>query len=81
MFAQMPPEWKDAYEAGIFTEFMEQRAPGHTVLDDKIYRKGLRGLQADIDRQLAALDFLQRPARPTTSSRSCAAMRDRAPTP
>lgn len=58
MFEQLPREWKDAYEAGVFTEFMEQRAPGHTVADDKIYRKGLAGLQADIDRQLASLDFL-----------------------
>ena len=58
MFQQLPEEWKNAYEAGIFTEFMEQRAPGHTVADDKIYRKGLSGLQADIDRELASLDFL-----------------------
>ncbi len=58
MFEQLPQEWKDAYEAGVFTEFMEQRAPGHTVADDKIYRKGLAGLQADIDRQLGSLDFL-----------------------
>jgi len=58
MFEQLPEEWKNAYEAGIFTEFMEQRAPGHTVADDKIYRKGLGGLQADVDRELASLDFL-----------------------
>jgi formate C-acetyltransferase len=58
MFEQLPQEWKDAYEAGVFTEFMEQRAPGHTVADDKIYRKGLAGLQADIDRQIGSLDFL-----------------------
>src|SRR5512137_2911470 len=31
MFAELPEEWKAAYEAGMFTEFMEQRAPGHTV--------------------------------------------------
>jgi pyruvate-formate lyase len=42
IFREMTDEWKAAYEAGIFTEFMEQRAPGHTVLDDKIYRKGMR---------------------------------------
>jgi len=36
IFAALPPEWIAAYEAGVFTEFMEQRAPGHTVLDDKI---------------------------------------------
>ena len=41
IFAAMTPEWLTAYGAGVFTEFMEQRAPGHTVLDDKIYRKGL----------------------------------------
>jgi formate C-acetyltransferase len=55
---EMTGEWKAAYEAGIFTEFMEQRAPGHTVLDDKIYHKGMLDFQADIDRRLSALDFL-----------------------
>jgi len=39
LFREMTDEWKAAYEAGIFTEFMEQRSPGHTVLDDKIYHK------------------------------------------
>jgi trans-4-hydroxy-L-proline dehydratase len=58
MFQELPDPWKHAYEAGVFTEFMEQRAPGHTVADDKIYAKGLAGLQADIDRELAALDDL-----------------------
>jgi formate C-acetyltransferase len=57
IFAGMTPEWKDAYTAGIFTEFMEQRAPGHTVLGDVIYRKGLLDLQADIDAALERLDW------------------------
>ncbi len=57
LFAEMTDEWLAAYEAGIFTEFMEQRAPGHTVLDDKIYRRGLRDFQADIDAGLAKLDY------------------------
>jgi len=61
IFAQMTPEWHDAYEAGIFTEFMEQRAPGHTVLDDKIYRRGLLDFTADIEARLAALDYLNDP--------------------
>ncbi len=39
LFAELPPEWHDAYGAGLFTEFMEQRAPGHTVLDGKIYER------------------------------------------
>ncbi len=37
---------------------MEQRAPGHTVLDDKIYRKGMLDFQAEIDQRLAELDYL-----------------------
>jgi trans-4-hydroxy-L-proline dehydratase len=57
IFAQMTPEWKDAYESGIFTEFMEQRAPGHTVLGDIIYRKGLLDLKEDIELALGKLDF------------------------
>lgn len=61
LFAELPPEWKDAYAAGIFTEFMEQRAPGHTVLDDKIYRKGLLDFKRDIAASLAKLDFLNDP--------------------
>ena len=61
IFDEMTEEWVAAYEAGIFTEFMEQRSPGHTVLDDKIYRKGMRDFQADIDAQLADLDYLHDP--------------------
>ena len=61
IFAEMTPEWKAAYEAGIFTEFMEQRAPGHTVLDDKIYHNGMLDFQAKIDARLATLDFLNDP--------------------
>ena len=55
LFDAMSAEWKQAYGAGVFTEFMEQRAPGHTVLDDKIYRRGLRDLIADIDARLATV--------------------------
>ncbi len=59
IFAEMTPEWLAAYEAGIFTEFMEQRAPGHTVLDDKIYHKGMLDFKADIQASLARLDYLR----------------------
>ena len=58
IFEAMPEEWRGAYDAGMFTEFMEQRAPGHTVLDDKIYRKGLLDFKKEIAEALAALDFL-----------------------
>ncbi|MDH7599125.1 MAG: glycyl radical protein [Sedimentisphaerales bacterium] len=61
IFAEMTDEWKAAYEAGIFTEFMEQRSPGHTVLDDKIYRKGMLDFKKDIQRSLDSLDFFNDP--------------------
>ncbi len=61
LFALMEPEWLDAYEAGVFTEFMEQRAPGHTVCGEKIYEKGLLDLQAETRAALQALDFLNDP--------------------
>ena len=58
IFSELPKDWKQAYEAGIYTEFMEQRAPGHTVLDDKIYKKGMLDFKKDIKRCLKSLDFL-----------------------
>ena len=61
LFAELPQEWHDAYAAGIFTEFMEQRAPGHTVLDDKIYRKGMLDFKKDIAGAMAKLDVLNDP--------------------
>ena len=56
---QMTGEWRDCYEAGIYTEFMEQRAPGHTVCDDKIYHKGMLDFKADIDEHLNRLDYIR----------------------
>jgi len=58
IFQAMSTPWLEAYEAGLFTEFMEQRAPGHTVLDDKIYRKGLLDFKRDIAAATASLDWL-----------------------
>ncbi|OVE78665.1 hypothetical protein BVY01_04700 [bacterium I07] len=58
IFQEMTPDWFDAYQAGVFTEFMEQRAPGHTALDEKIYKKGLIGLKAEIRQALEELDFM-----------------------
>ena len=34
-------EWHNAYEAGVFTEFQEQRTPGHTVAGGRIYTMGI----------------------------------------
>ena len=41
IFGSMEDDWLECYEAGVFTEFMEQRSPGHTVLDGKIYTTGM----------------------------------------
>lgn len=57
MFRELPPEWHAAYEAGVFTEFQEQRAPGHTVLGGTIYQKGFLDLKLEIRDAIAALDF------------------------
>lgn len=61
IFSHVPEEWKAAYEAGLFTEFMEQRAPGHTALDGKIYRYGMEDFKHQIDKELENLDFLNDP--------------------
>lgn len=58
IFGHVPKEWKAAYEAGVFTEFMEQRAPGHTALDGKIYQKGMLDFKKDINEHIQRLDFL-----------------------
>jgi len=56
LFDSLPDEWHRLYAAGVFTEFMEQRAPGHAVLDDKIYRRGLKEMKGDIAVALTGLD-------------------------
>lgn len=61
IFSEVGQDWKDAYHAGIFTEFMEQRAPGHTVLDGKIYKKGMLDFKRDIEEAIRSLDFLNDP--------------------
>ena len=61
IFSEMSQEWKTAYHAGVFTEFLEQRAPGHTALDNKIYGKGLVDFKKDIARSMQSLDFLNDP--------------------
>ncbi|MBN2598221.1 MAG: glycyl radical protein [Marinifilaceae bacterium] len=58
IFNYVPQEWSAAYEAGLFTEFMEQRAPGHTTLDGKIYQKGLLDFKKDIQAHIERLDFM-----------------------
>ncbi len=57
LFSLMDQSWLDCYQAGVFTEFMEQRAPGHTVADGKIYQEGFLSLKEKIEKVIANLDF------------------------
>jgi formate C-acetyltransferase len=57
----LPREWKDAYYAGVYTEFLEQRAPGHTVLGDVIYREGFLDIRKRIESSLSKIDFFNDP--------------------
>lgn len=61
VFAGMNQQWKDAYKAGVFTEFQEQRAPGHTVAGKSLFMKGMKDLKAQIADSLARLDFSHDP--------------------
>ncbi len=61
LFQALPTDWLESYGAGIFTEFMEQRAPGHTVADGKIYQKGLNGIKQDIAAARKRLDYASDP--------------------
>ena len=46
---------------GIFTEFMEQRGPGHTVGSENIYSKGFMEHKEEIRARLEQLDYLNDP--------------------
>jgi len=61
IFSQLPEKWQTAYEAGFFTEFMEQRAPGHTALDGTIYTSGMVDFKKRIAKQIEKLDFQNDP--------------------
>ena len=61
IFKNLDKEWHDAYAAGVFTEFQEQRAPGHTVLGKKMFRKGFLDLKKEIAEAMDQLDFFNDP--------------------
>ena len=61
IFSQVDNEWIDAYEAGVFTEFMEQRAPGHTVSGKNIWNKGFLDFKGEIKESIKNLDFFNDP--------------------
>ena len=60
-FGRMSEKWLKLYEAGLFTEFGEQRAFGHTSLDNTIYKKGMLDFKKEINEVLESLDFINDP--------------------
>ena len=61
IFNHVSTEWEEAYHAGVFTEFMEQRAAGHTAMDGKMYHEGLLDVKKRIAERLERLDFIYDP--------------------
>ena len=61
IFNHVSKEWEEAYHAGVFTEFMEQRAAGHTAMDGKMYHTGLLDVKARIEKKIASLDYIYDP--------------------
>ena len=61
IFNHVSREWEEAYHAGVFTEFMEQRAAGHTAMDGKMYRTGLLDVKKHIKKRIAELDYIYDP--------------------
>lgn len=61
IFNHVSKEWEEAYHAGVFTEFMEQRAAGHTAMDGKMYHMGLLDVKARIEKKIASLDYIYDP--------------------
>lgn len=51
IFNKMSKKWMQAYDAGVFTEFMEQRNPGHTAGDAKIFSTGLLDIKKQVQQK------------------------------
>lgn len=61
IFGHVSKEWEEAYHSGVFTEFMEQRAGGHTAMDGKMYRRGLLDCKRMIEENIQNLDYIHDP--------------------
>jgi formate C-acetyltransferase len=61
IFNHVSKEWEEAYHAGVFTEFMEQRAAGHTAMDGKMYHEGLLDVKERIQKRISQLDYIYDP--------------------
>lgn len=62
VFKSLPEEWINAYTAGVFTEFQEQRAPGHTVGGRKLFERGMNDVKAEITKHLKSIPASDKPA-------------------
>lgn len=58
---RMTPEWKECYSAGMFTEFMEQRGPGHTCGGEQVFTTGYLDYKEKIKKAMNALDYMNDP--------------------
>ena len=61
LLSKMTPEWHDCYEAGMFTEFMEQRGPGHTCGGEQVFTTGYMDYKEKIKKTMDALDYINDP--------------------
>lgn len=61
LISKMTPEWHDCYEAGMFTEFMEQRGPGHTCGGEQVFTTGYMDYKEKIKKTMDALDYINDP--------------------
>ncbi|MDO8896965.1 MAG: pyruvate formate lyase family protein, partial [Bacteroidales bacterium] len=56
VFQALNNQWKEAYAAGVFTEFQEQRAPGHTVAGKDLFTKGMFEIIEEIQQTLSSME-------------------------
>ena len=61
ILSRMTPEWHDCYEAGMFTEFMEQRGPGHTCGGEQVFTTGYMDYKEKIKKTMDELDYINDP--------------------
>ncbi len=61
ILARMTPEWHECYSAGMFTEFMEQRGPGHTCGGEQVFTTGYMDYKEKIRQTMEALDYINDP--------------------
>lgn len=61
ILARMTPEWHECYSAGMFTEFMEQRGPGHTCGGEQVFTTGYLDYKEKIQKTMDELDYINDP--------------------